>query len=124
MSKKPPRAHRTGRAAGKRRATGEGRAADTLTIAWMLATATTLGCELLGLVAALVVRIDPQQRAAGVLQGLLLFAALVIGLVVVALTPVVLRVRRQPPPIGITAFALAVGLAPLALAGVRALWDW
>jgi len=50
-----------------------------------------------------------------VLSRMLLFAAVVIGLISLLAAPVAIRTRRIPPPRGITVFALLVGAAPLAI---------
>lgn len=92
---------------------------EVLTIGWMLTVITTLGCEV-GFVLA--------RWASGggegslmVLSQLLLFSALVIGIIALLITPVVLSSRRLPPPSGITVFAIVVAAAPLAMAAIEML---
>src|SRR5205085_12207471 len=62
-------------------------------------------------------RVHPLEQAAGVL----LFVAFATGLLCLALTPLAYRVRTIPPPRPVTVFAVAIGLAPLALAALLAL---
>jgi hypothetical protein len=96
----------------------EPRAVEVLTIGWMLMVVTTLACEI-GFVIS-------RGLAGGegtllVLSNLLLFAALVIGMIALLILPVVLRSRRLPPPSGIVFFAVVVSAAPLALAAMEVL---
>ncbi len=97
----------------------ESRAAEAATAAWMLSVLVVLGCELgfAGLRGWLALQPDQALAAAG--AELLLFSALVIGLVALLLTPVVLRSRRVLPPRGLTIFAVVVAAAPLLALLVR-----
>jgi hypothetical protein len=119
MSKK----HKNKKKREKRRSGGlpETRAAEALTVFWMLATLAT-GLAQAG--AAVLVLID---YLAGSLQGLAdlaklaIFMALVTGVVALVCLPLVLRQRRTPPPravliaaIVITAFPVAITLSLLA----------
>ena len=89
------------------------RPAEALTVGWMLSVMTTLGCEL-GVVTARVVHAAwPDLERIVVLGELLLFAAVVSGLLSLLLAAIVFRVRQVAPPRGITAFALIVAVAPL-----------
>jgi hypothetical protein len=76
----------------------------------MLTVLTALLCEV-GSVAAVALRGLGEGLA--LLGAYLLFAAVIIGAISLLLAVVVLRLRRQPPPRGITVFALVVGAAPL-----------
>ncbi|MCA9173000.1 MAG: hypothetical protein KDB14_00725 [Planctomycetales bacterium] len=91
----------------------EERSTEAMTIAWMLATMSTLmamGASLLAyLLNQLVVKSLPQ---------LLLLVSLISGLVVVVLTPLVLRLRKSKPPAAVTWFAVIVGLTPVAIVAV------
>jgi membrane protein YdbS with pleckstrin-like domain len=102
----------------KSHAAGDPRTVEVLTVAWMLTVVTTLACEV-GFVFA-------RWLAAGdgllaMLSHLLLFAAFVIGLVALFVTPVVLRSRRVAPPSGVTVFALVVAAAPIVLVAIEIL---
>jgi membrane protein YdbS with pleckstrin-like domain len=103
----------------KPQATTESRSMEVLTIGWMLMVVTTLGCEV-GFVAARWIS-GGTQGPLMMLSQLLLFAALVIGLVTLLITPVVVRGRRLPPPPAVTAFAVVIAAAPLAMAAVEML---
>jgi hypothetical protein len=81
---------------------------EALTIAWLLAVFTTLACEV-GAVLALLFG-GPSLE---VLGGLLLFAALVIGLASIGVGMVAKRYRLVPAPQGIAIFAMTVGLLPI-----------
>lgn len=108
-TKQRRRRTRSGRAAS-----GESKRADLLTSGWMLTVVTALACEL-GFAAAQWYSTVQRGTAVEPLGRLLLFAALLIGLAALLLTPVVLKSRRVPPPRGITLAAVAVGLAPLGI---------
>lgn len=89
----------------------ESRTTEVLTIGWMLTVFTTLVCEL-GF--AVTQWFSPAEGGMlRVLSGMMLFAALVIGFLSLLLTAVTARSRREPPPRGITVFAVVVGAAPM-----------
>ena len=94
-------------------AVSDPRSVEVLTVAWMLMVVTTLVCEL-GFAAIRISRPQPDSRLT-ILSSLFLFAAMVIGLLALLVTPVVLRSRRVPPPPGIMVFAVVVALAPVAM---------
>jgi hypothetical protein len=98
----------------RRPATGESRTADVATIGWMLMVITALVCELGFAVARWFASAEPDGPL-DVLAQLLLFAAAVIGLISLIAAPLAIKSRREPPPRGITVFALLVGAAPLAI---------
>lgn len=106
-----------------RRESNESSAAEALTVAWMLSVMTTLACE----VGAVLLHWyfsrteEVKSTAAEALTTLLQFAALIIGLVALVLVPIVYRLRREPPPMPVTAFAVIVGAAPLAVMLVQSL---
>jgi hypothetical protein len=99
----------------------ETRVAETMTVGWMLTVMTALVCQA-GLVGVRVLELyQPDLDSLGALGELLLFAALVFGAISLMLAPIVLRLRRTPVPPGITIFAVAVGLTPLAIVVWRSL---
>ena len=102
----------------RRPPTGEIRTADVATIGWMLTVITTLVCELGFVVARWFAKADPDGPL-GMLSGLLLFAAVLIGFISLLAAPVAIKSRREPPPRGITVFALVVGAAPLVIMFVQ-----
>ncbi len=81
----------------------------------MLSVMTALVCEL-GFVAARVylVLVNGDVPSIRALAAMLFFAALVVGLISLGLMVIVMRMRREPPPLGIVAFAAVVGMLPLA----------
>ncbi|HWB13268.1 MAG TPA: hypothetical protein VG826_28845 [Pirellulales bacterium] len=94
------------------------RTVEVLTVGWMLTVITTLACEVGFILARW---LAGGERSLMVLSQLLLFAAFVIGLIALFVTPVVLRSRRVAPPPGVTIFALVVGAAPLLLVAIEML---
>jgi len=98
----------------------ESTAADTVTVAWMLSVVSAFLCEIAALAAWGLLAVDPARERLAVLWEILLFAALVIGLVSLLIVPVVLKVRRVPPPRAVMWFAVAVGVVPLVAYVIRA----
>lgn len=86
----------------------ESRSAEAATIGWLLCVFTTLAC----VCGALVARWIGLARLP-ILAGLLLFAALVIGVISLGLGLIVYRVRNVPPPLGVYVFAVAVAALPI-----------
>ncbi len=86
---------------------------DTLTIGWMLSVMTTLFFEAGALVAQWFAAAHKDFDRAGAMADVVLFTAAVVGLFALVMTPIVLKIRKVPPPRGITIFAVAVGFAPL-----------
>ncbi len=93
--------------------TTERRTADAATVAWMFSAMTTLLCA--GVAA--IVWLFAGQGGAGdpvmLLARLLHFGSLVTAVVSLALTVVVLRIRRAPPPRSITILAVIVAVLPI-----------
>lgn len=90
----------------------ESQAAEAATIGWMLCVLTATVCELGVLAARLYFLWHPDAAVIGTAGELLLFASAIIGLITLALIPVVYRVRRIKPPTSVTAFAVTIGLIP------------
>src|SRR5438105_4791436 len=97
----------------------EPRSAVAVTVVWMLTCmSTAVGCfvvlALRLLILALPVAagpVHPLSQAADVL----LFVAITTGVMCLALTPLIYRVRTIPPPRPVTIAAIAIGLAPIVL---------
>ena len=92
----------------------EERYAEAITVLWMLAAVATLAAELVSLGSrALLASTD---RAAGMIGPIVprwfAFCALVTGTVCLLLTPLAWWVRRQKPPLSVTALAVAISLLP------------
>ena len=79
----------------------------------MLTALIALICELGWVALRWFLRLNPDHPLCDLLADLLMFSALVIGVVGLVLTPVVLRSRRVLPPRGVTLFAVIVAAAPL-----------
>jgi hypothetical protein len=88
--------------------TGETRAADSVTIMWMLSVLTAFSCEVVAAIARLLGRWLDTVELLPVLAGFMLFGALIAATASVVLLPVVWKLRRVPPPIGVLAFAALV----------------
>jgi hypothetical protein len=88
------------------------RGVETLTIVWMLCVVTAFLCEVAALAAVGAARFRFGGTRLVALGERMLFAALVIGLIALAMTPVVVRMRAEPPPTAVVVFAVAVGALP------------
>jgi hypothetical protein len=97
----------------------ESRPAVALTVAWMLSCMSTAVGILTVLALRLLMLAFPVAAGAdhplGRVAGILLFVALITGVVCLAFTPLVYRVRTAPPPSPITCGAVLIGLAPIVL---------
>jgi len=95
----------------------ESRAAEAVTVFWMLTMMATLGAELVSLVSyALIAQLDDPATlppALRMLPGVLQMTALVTGVLCLLLTPVAYKLRRVPPPGGVLVIAVAIGAFPL-----------
>ena len=110
---------KAGRRAAVERPT-ETRTSEAATIAWSLTVITVLGCDLGAIAASFLAGANPESVLIALLFESLTFAAVVIGVISLMLLPVVLKVRRQPPPRAFTAFAVLVAAAPIVAVVVRA----
>src|SRR5205085_780183 len=94
----------------------ETRGTDFVTVGWMVVVLTTLTCEVVGLAVSSWARIQTESLGLSRLASFLLFAALVSGCFALMLQAILWKVRRVPPPSGISVFALVVSVVPLLLA--------
>ena len=108
MKKRP----RKNRMTGAKRAEQESPAAEALTAMWLLAAMATLGCEIGSAAINYYARVTGNEQL-DMLWRLLFFAALVIGVSVLAMTPAVYKFRQQHPPPAVTVTAMLIGGAPL-----------
>ncbi len=90
----------------------EAQSAEALTIGWMVAVMTAVVCELGVIAAKLAFSQWPKNDRIGMTGELLLFAAAAVGLVVLALIPLVYKARIVPPPLPVTIFAAIIGAGP------------
>ena len=97
----------------------ESRPAVALTVAWMLSCMSTAVGMLTVLALRLLMLAFPVaaggEHPLGRISGVLLFIALITGVVCLGFTPLVYRVRSAPPPSAITVGAIMIGLAPIVL---------
>ena len=91
----------------------ESRRVEVLTVGWSMMVLMTLFCEIGAAGAVWYRHSHPEAQAAEALAALLLLETLVVGVLLLALTPVVVRSRREKPPRGIVVLALVVGAVPL-----------
>ena len=97
----------------------ESRAAVALTVAWML-TCMSTAVGMFVVLALRLLMIAFPVAAGGVhplarIAGVLLFVALMTGVVCLVLIPLVHRVRSAAPPRAITVGAVLIGLSPMVL---------
>lgn len=87
---------------------------DALTVGWMMTMITTLFCLVAATLARGYVRYyQPGAVMIGTLSGLLLFSGAIIGFLLLALTPVIVKRKKSNPPPGLVFFAYLLGVAPL-----------
>jgi hypothetical protein len=96
---------------------GESRGAVATTVAWMLLALSCAAAQATALVVWLIARSAgiPANRpnALMLVPSTLMFVALLSGILVLALTPVVYRVRRARPPLAVTVGAVLIAIVPL-----------
>ena len=103
-------------------ATVENGRAEFVTVAWMLATMTTLGAEVIGgLLRVVLSVVETAPTSLIAFPNLMLFTAAVTGIVCLSLTPIVYRFRRVPPPTAVTVLAVTVSMIPLLIGVVQSL---
>jgi hypothetical protein len=121
MSKKiKPRRHHHKSTAPASRYSQETRAGDATTVAWIVTVVMTLLCDLGAVAAHYWSSGYANARGVVMFRELLLFSGAVIGIVSLMLLPVMLKVRRVPPPTGVIVFAVCVAAAPLVALVFRA----
>jgi hypothetical protein len=121
MARSKSKPSRPKRRRPKAQPTGESQTGDAATVAWTMAVTTVLLCDVAAVFSHLLARAWPDERGLGVFHELMLFAATVAGAVSLLLLPVVLRVRRLPPPLGFVVFGVCAAVAPMLALVVRAL---
>ena len=113
MASRKQKKSQTRRLKSLAKATPETRTADAMTVAWTVSVTTVLLCDLACVAATFYVNANPEAKRMLILQALLLFAGGVVGIVSLALLPIVYRVRSVPPPRGLVVFGVCVAGAPL-----------
>lgn len=103
----------------KDRLFAETRGADAATVGWTLAAMATLGALALRWIVLLLMSstadLKSLPEATPYIPGLMLFSALVSGILAVSATPFIYWLRRSSPPWQVTAAVVLIGLTPLLL---------
>ncbi len=91
----------------------QGPPADGLTVGWVLTLITTIFCLFVASSArAFVWFVQPEASMIEALSGLMLFSAAVISVILVVLTPIIVRRKKSNPPRGLVYFAYVVAVTP------------
>jgi hypothetical protein len=94
----------------------ESQVSVAVTVAWMLSVLTTLACASVAAIVWLVARNRAGNESALVFVGLMHFSAIVTGATSLLLLGVMLKVRREPPPLGLVVFSVILAGLPIAAA--------
>ena len=114
MSKRKGKSRRPAKAVQPaRHSTGESSAGDATTVAWTVSVTMTLLCNIVAVAVHFYMEAYRPTQGLVMLKELMLIAGAVVGFLSLVLLPIVLRVRRVPPPTGVMAFAVMVGAAPI-----------
>jgi hypothetical protein len=97
----------------------ESQTAEAVTVAWAVLVTMVVVCDVTAGGAHLFYLWNPRVRGAAMLGGLMLAAGAILGVGVLALLPVVRRLRRVPPPLGFTVFAACAATAPMLALAAR-----
>lgn len=99
----------------------ESQASKALTVGWSLSVIMVLACILMALAARLLSWALPDSERLPILEEFALGSACLIGAASLLLVPVVYKVRRIPPPLGLAVFGVVVAAAPWIVVIVRSL---
>lgn len=91
----------------------ENPSSDALTVAWVTAVIAVVLCDLGAAAAYGWIAWRGVVDRVFVLAELLVAAGAIVGIVALAIIPFLYRVRRTPPPTGVTVFAVCAAVAPL-----------
>lgn len=99
----------------------EGRTAEAATVAWMLSLMATILAEVVGMLCRwFTVLVEANERLQ-LLSVVMLFVALLAGIITLVMTPVVLRLSKVRPPSAIIQLAVVAGVLPLVAVVLRSL---
>ena len=87
----------------------------------MLTVLNTFACELGAVATRWYAWTNAPSPTLLMISGVLLFAALVVGLISLAILFVVLKIRKTRPPLGVIVFAVFVGVMPMVASAVISL---
>lgn len=104
-----------------RTSNAESRASEALTVAWTVTVTTVLMCNLAILAAHFYLSSNPEAKRMEMLQELMLLTGIMVGTLSLILLPIVMRVRRVPPPTGLVAFSVCLAAAPILVFVMRLL---
>ena len=113
MAKKKKKKKPAKRVPNDLQAAAESRSELAAKVAWSLTLLSTLAAEAMGFVCQLYVRFAEPVTLLQVLGGVMLFVALVAGVVTLLLTPLVLKLAKTRPPSSIVLTAIVAGVLPL-----------
>lgn len=91
----------------------ESRLSVATTVAWTVSVTTVLLCNLASAAAHFIAGRQPQVAGMALLSQWLLLSGGLIGVASLVLLPIVYRVRRDPPPTPVVAFAVLAAIAPI-----------
>jgi len=91
----------------------ETRASESITVFWAVTVLMVLMANLVTLFAHYYVAANPDAEKMALLKGLLLFTGSLVGGVSLILLPILYRVRKVPPPPGLSVFGACVAAAPI-----------
>jgi hypothetical protein len=80
---------------------------------WGVALLTALICEVAAALLYLYAGLRPASPQLRMLTGMFHFAALVMGVIGLAMIPMIFKVRQDPPPPAIVMLAVVIGGLPL-----------
>ena len=88
-------------------------------VAWMLSLMSTLAAEVIGLTCRWYTTLVEPIELLTVLSGVMLFVALIAGILTLILIPIVLRLGKTRPPSAIVQIALFAGALPILVIGLQ-----
>jgi len=91
----------------------ESQSADAVTVGWLLSALAAITAQAVGIILQLVLRSRSDLQWLQIPARTILFVAFVAGFATLALTPLVLKLRRVPPPRPILIAALVAAAMPL-----------
>jgi|GEM_PF-1211822 len=99
----------------------ESRTSEAVTVGWTVTLTTVFFCNLAAVAAHFYVAAHPEAQRMAMLRELLLLSGALVGLLSLALLPLVKRFRQTPPPRGLVAFGVCIAVAPILVVALRAI---
>jgi hypothetical protein len=99
----------------------ESRSSEAITVAWTVSVTTLLFCNLAILGAHYYLASNPDAMRFQMMKEILLISGCGLGILSLALLPIVYRVRTVPPPSGFAVFGACLALGPLLAVVLRVL---